>query len=151
VTAFELLLPRIKQPELVDQWSSDWKFEFRSWFTEGFAFIVSIGFLMMLDVWSASESWIPLPISLLFDVILLLVILVYLFQPKSFGFSNDGMYLNGWLINWNAIEECQDRGEAIILKTMGVFREHKRVPLPGPPEKNSEILQEIEKHLEKKK
>lgn len=143
-TSFEILLPRFRNIELKTEWSSTFQWEIRIWMAEGGAFIFSLGFLMVIDIWASSHSWIPLFISLLLDLLLLVLILIYLFSPKDYGVAGSGIYVNGWILQWKGITGVERRGRAVHVSTKGHLHETKKIPLPEGPEERVAVMELME-------
>jgi len=142
--SFEILLPKFRKIELKKKWNSTFQWEVSNWMVEGGAFVLSLGFLMIIDIWASSYSWVPLFISILLDLLLIILIMIYLFSPKDYGIAGSGIYANGWILRWEIITDVERRGSAVHVSTKGYLHETKKIPLPEKPEDWVEVMELME-------
>ena len=136
----ELVLPKIKNPELKISWRTSWESEIQSTLVEGSSFLFSIGLLLVFDIIAANESWLPLTMTFTLDILLVVMILYLLFYPKQYGITESGIYRQGLVLRWDHIIDIDPTSTRVSIRTKGIIRENMKYPLPEELEQREEIL-----------
>ena len=128
-------------------WTTDLATEMAHTAVTGGAFLFCIGLLLGFDLMVRGDSWIPFPVTVALDLLILGLIIALLFSPKAYAVMPGGIVRQGSVLGWKDIGDAEDAGSGLKITTRAWYRENPRLPLPKDRELRIRIMDLVREYL----